>query len=68
MATNHFGPVQERGWVDQVEQVDTLSYGYRILRLETHISIQKEVYQVYPLYPEGSERSPHHGESGQRRS
>jgi hypothetical protein len=38
--------------VDGVEQVDTLSYGYRIPRLENSLAIQKEVYPVYPLFPE----------------
>jgi hypothetical protein len=38
--------------VVRVEQVDTLSYGYVNLRIENTLPIQKEVYQVYPLYPE----------------
>jgi len=39
-------------WVDRVEQVDTLSYGYRYPARKP-LPIQKEVYQVYPLYPDG---------------
>ena len=38
--------------VDGVEQVDSLSYGDRNLRLEIPLPIPKGVYQVHLVYPQ----------------